>query len=54
MNGTVGPVRVITQTQTLRWRSVRFRSGPDRGSELNLPITSHLLPLAAFLTQTQH
>ena len=40
MNGTVGPVRVITRTRTLRWRSVRFRSGPDRGSEPNLPITS--------------
>ena len=39
MNGTVGPVRVITRTRTLRWRSVRFRSGPDRGSEPNLPIT---------------
>ena len=40
MNGTVGPVRVITRTRTLRWRSVRFRSGPDRGSEPNLPITT--------------
>ena len=39
MNRTVGPVRVITRTRTLRWRSVRFRSGPDRGSEPNLPIT---------------